>query len=571
MSKRVSLTVHEQSFIDHILVHGDDTELVLLQETLNNESIFFTNVGDNKNNGTTVTGDDDYAPLLLQQQQQQSSSSQQPQQSRPPPDSTSKRLEVLEARKNCKKSVQLWKTSALKAVAANRLASSGTTTKTTTTTTTTTATPLEEVRSGSSSSSSSAADADAAATTTITKGSIQQPILEDDEQEPDDGDDDDDNNEGKLEKNDSDKNNLTRVMFEDEKKADEDYDDDDDDEECDDDDEYDEDDIGAILQKRFGTTTTTTATMTGGDSGHHEQIRMASVCLYDGQGFEVDDEQIFAKYSGEEEHYDPWICTETDEEGHKFDFHILGTSHDDPAAQPHVLTPILMNSFQPHLPDSKKGESFWLKYSLVRDGASVYTFLQHVRGSRYSLMAMETVDGEVFGAFVANAWTIQPSYFGTSESFVWRMKHSRTAGDQDHHHVPGDNLREQAQKEADIEVFTSQHLITNNDFFQLCQEERIAVGGGAGETKQDFGEDVGTFTPQQMGFALTIGEDGYLMHGSSSACLTFHSPPLSKVHPDGSKFELVNLEVWGFTPCITEQEAHMMEMRHLFFKRHATM
>ena len=40
------------------------------------------------------------------------------------------------------------------------------------------------------------------------------------------------------------------------------------------------------------------------------------------------------------------------------------------------------------LPFTKMGENFWLKYSLVRDGASTHTFLQHMRSSKYVLLAI---------------------------------------------------------------------------------------------------------------------------------------------------------------------------------------
>jgi hypothetical protein len=39
---------------------------------------------------------------------------------------------------------------------------------------------------------------------------------------------------------------------------------------------------------------------------------------------------------------------------------------------------------------------------------------------------------------------------------------------------------------------------------------------------------------------------------------------------DGSKMEFVNVEVWGLTPCLTVEEAQLMENRHLFLKRNAT-
>ena len=60
------------------------------------------------------------------------------------------------------------------------------------------------------------------------------------------------------------------------------------------------------------------------------------------------------------------------------------------------------------------------------------------------------------------------------------------------------------------------------------------------------------------------------MEGSSSASLTYRSPPLSDIHKDGSKFELVNFEVWGCTPCRTEEEARILEYKNMLFKRHSS-
>jgi hypothetical protein len=304
-----------------------------------------------------------------------------------------------------------------------------------------------------------------------------------------------------------------------------------------------------------------------------ELVKKASISIYHGEGFEVGHKEAFDMYSPEnnyQEHYDPWIYADMDEDGHKREnIHILGTSHDDMTCQPHVLSPILMQSLQEHLPYSKRGQSLWLKYSLVRDGASNIGFLQRLRGSQYTLMAMETVDGEVFGAFCTQPWTIQPRYFGTGESFLWRMKHSRILENGEQYH--NGSLAEQAQREAAIEVFPAVNY-GGNGFFQLCQHDKIAVGGGVCDSPQDFGkgEKPDIYHPERIGFGLVF-DDASLMYGSSSACLTFQSPPLSKHHSDGSKFELVNLEVWGLTPCLTVEEAQIMECKHLFLKRHATM
>lgn len=281
--------------------------------------------------------------------------------------------------------------------------------------------------------------------------------------------------------------------------------------------------------------------------------KRASQNLYRGEGFEIGAEELFAMYSVPQ--YDPWD-EETDREGQAFDFHILGTSHYDSNAMPHVLSPPIMHALQSSLPVSKRGESFWLKYSLVRDGDSTTKFLRTLRGSPYTLIAMETVDGEVFGAFTSAAWTIQPSFFGGGEAFVWRMKHSRLE--------IADSVMEQAQQETDLEVFPYSY---ENPFVQVCQTDKVAVGGGTPSLPREV--QGGTLVPPAAFGAALAFEGSSMMEATSAPCLTFRSPSLSKLHHDGSRFELINLEAWSFTPCITLAEAQRMECHNLFLKRNS--
>mmetsp|Transcript_46104 Transcript_46104/g.52050 ORF Transcript_46104/g.52050 Transcript_46104/m.52050 type:complete len:321 (+) Transcript_46104:2-964(+) len=313
--------------------------------------------------------------------------------------------------------------------------------------------------------------------------------------------------------------------------------------------------------------------------------------IYGGDGFEVANELLFESvYTEEGEHhqeeeYDPWLYAETDAHGKRYDFKILGTAHDDVECHPHVLSPIHMDRFQPYLPNALRGESFWLKYSLVRDGASSLSLLQQVRGSPYTLFAMETVDGEVFGGFFATAWTVQgEEYFGRGESFLWKMKHRRgssstmhdssSTSTSNHSHTTledsfssRDSLSEQVDREADLVIYPAEAYYGNH-FYQLCTHDKLAAGGGACDFPKDFGNGRGTYAPHEIGFGLLF-EEGSMMEGSSAACLTYRSPPLSDLHPDGSTFEVVNLEVWGFTPCRTEKDARTLEYKNMFFQQHA--
>jgi hypothetical protein len=107
----------------------------------------------------------------------------------------------------------------------------------------------------------------------------------------------------------------------------------------------------------------------------------------------------------ESDSFDPWKVLDDEYEGGgggTVSFRILGTSGDDAKAHPHVLSPPLMESLQAFLPYQKSGESFWLKFSLVRDGSSLSTFLRLARGATHTVLAIETIDGEVFGSYTSS-------------------------------------------------------------------------------------------------------------------------------------------------------------------------
>ena len=74
--------------------------------------------------------------------------------------------------------------------------------------------------------------------------------------------------------------------------------------------------------------------------------------------------------------------------GDSLPFQILGTSADDINANPHVLSPPLMESLQAFLPNLVANQNFWMKYSLLRDGADHYKLLQKIRGACNTILAI---------------------------------------------------------------------------------------------------------------------------------------------------------------------------------------
>lgn len=287
-----------------------------------------------------------------------------------------------------------------------------------------------------------------------------------------------------------------------------------------------------------------------------------------------DDDSSWNDGFDDEDYYDSWKVIEDEYMngyggGGTLPFRILGTSADDINAHPHVLSPPLMESLQAFLPPSKCADNFWMKYSMVRDGASFHSFLQLARGAKYSILAIETVDGEVFGAFTAEPWRKNWNFFGNGESFLFKMRMSRK--EKCH------SIIDQAHMESEIDVYPFTGF---NHSIQLCTHDKIAVGGGtfespssskefnASSSSQSGDDDEWNreFKDHEWGFGLTIESD--FMHGTSSPCLTFGSPSLSTEHPNGSLFEIMNLELWTLTPCYRLEDAEKLELGKLFLEEH---
>jgi len=241
-----------------------------------------------------------------------------------------------------------------------------------------------------------------------------------------------------------------------------------------------------------------------------------------------------------------------DMDDHKF--LILGTSAKDKAAHPHVLSPPMMDSLMTYFPEVNKNQNFWLKYSLVRDGASLDTLLQYVRASPKTLMSVETTCGNVFGSFTSDTWRYQRGFYANSrESFLWRMRHSRN--------TKSYCLFEQAHKESEIQVFP---YTGENDMIQSCTRQRLAVGGG--HVEKEKGTNLGEQF-KRFGFGLAIDE---LSHGCSSPCATYGNPCLVDGSQKTQSFKIVNLEIWTLTPCMTVDSAEKLEMRHFLMNQESS-
>jgi hypothetical protein len=208
-------------------------------------------------------------------------------------------------------------------------------------------------------------------------------------------------------------------------------------------------------------------------------------------------------------------------------------------------------------------DNYWLKFSLIRDGASLDILKKYCRAAKYTILAIETTNGEVFGSFTSAPWRTYNKYFGNGESFLWRMRHNRN--------TPVFSLFEQAQLESEIDVFP---FNGSNSYVQLCTSDKLALGGGTkfkpDAEAEDFNstpaepvDDIGVYLEwSNYGFGLAL--DDLLLHGTTSPSATFGNANLVNNGEGGELFDVLNLEVWTFTSAQTEQEAQRSEMS-LFF------
>ncbi|KAL7486470.1 hypothetical protein ACHAW6_012069 [Cyclotella cf. meneghiniana] len=257
-------------------------------------------------------------------------------------------------------------------------------------------------------------------------------------------------------------------------------------------------------------------------------------------------------------------CNEDDSE--RGMFKIIGTSAEDTSAIPHVLSPPLMESLLNFVPERLSNDNFWLKFSLIRDGASLDILRKYCRAANHSILAIETTNGEVFGSFTSAPWRTNNKYFGTGESFLWRMRHNRN--------TPVFSLFEQAQLESEIDVFPYNG---SNCYIQLCTNDKIALGGGSVMKPDSEGTHAHSIVEESddgtadvylewsnYGFGLALDE--LLLHGTTSPCATFGNPNLMNSGGSGELFDVLNLEVWTFTSAQNEREAQRSEMS-MFFVR----
>lgn len=199
-------------------------------------------------------------------------------------------------------------------------------------------------------------------------------------------------------------------------------------------------------------------------------------------------------------------------------------------------------------------------FNVSLQGASIASLLHSVRGSARTLLAIETMEGDVFGSFTSSPWRANAVFYGTGEAFVWRLRQSRL--------TPCRTVDEQIALERNVQVYPWSGKNRNVQCVQ--HRQHLAVGGGFPDDDDDTNNDCGCTAAaaaaekkNDFGFAFALTND--LSRGTSGPCVTFGNP--TSLTPK-DVFTVLNVEVWTLSPVDDLEQAEKIELSRQFVFDH---
>lgn len=157
-----------------------------------------------------------------------------------------------------------------------------------------------------------------------------------------------------------------------------------------------------------------------------------------------------------------------------------------------------MNAISSHAPLRHRHKKWVLLYSTLRDGISMQTLLRKAKGHAPTVLLVRDMSRHVFGAFCSESWRMSQRYFGTGETFVFRVE----------------------PNPAVWKWWFEKSYEQQNDFFLWGSTDGIAVGGAGG-------------------YAIWL--DSQLCRGLSRCSATFGNACLASAE----EFPVGAAELWG--------------------------
>jgi TLD/LysM domain len=75
-----------------------------------------------------------------------------------------------------------------------------------------------------------------------------------------------------------------------------------------------------------------------------------------------------------------------------------------------ILTPEYAKKLRRYLPSMQQIENWRLLYSVLKDGADLNSFFRKTKNNKYTVIIVETINGEIFGGFSSKEWITSPNF-----------------------------------------------------------------------------------------------------------------------------------------------------------------
>jgi hypothetical protein len=119
----------------------------------------------------------------------------------------------------------------------------------------------------------------------------------------------------------------------------------------------------------------------------------------------------------------------------------------------------MMVELRAHIPELQRWQRWWRMYASTQSGLSWEAFFHSTRHEAPTLLVVQAMDGQIFGAFCTAPWEKQKGFYGSvdgGQCFLWRAVRDT------------------------VEVF---HWQLVNRHFQMSDGTGLGIGGGG----TDFG------------------------------------------------------------------------------------
>jgi len=178
--------------------------------------------------------------------------------------------------------------------------------------------------------------------------------------------------------------------------------------------------------------------------------------------------------------------------------------------------------------------SLTLLYSLQNHGSSLSTFYERSNAGygTAQILVIKDDNDNIFGCFTAEPFKINNGFYGTGESFLFKVQKPKTLGRRKNFGIARNHSKDSAMsdngesKNGEVKVFP---WAKTNYLFINSTHEYVAVGSGSGK----YG----------------IWCDNQFQRGQSYPTDTFHNETLSGTE----HFNIVNVELWTFTSQIERE------------------